>query len=68
MADPRVKELDDQSNTWLIVSIVGFWLGFGFGLRPGFDFRLRFGFNGFMSLFLNLVLSLLPVPVSYTHL
>ena len=34
MADPRVKELGDQSNTWLIVSIVGFWLGFGFVTGP----------------------------------
>lgn len=34
MADPRIKELNDQSNTWLIVSIVGFWLGFGFITGP----------------------------------
>jgi len=34
MLDPRVKELNDQSNTWLIVSIVGFWLGFGFVTGP----------------------------------
>ena len=32
--DPRVKELNDQSVTWLIVSIVGFWLGFGFVTGP----------------------------------
>ena len=32
--DPRVRELNDQSNTWLIVSIVGFWLGFGFITGP----------------------------------
>ncbi len=34
MMDPRVKELNDQSNTWLIVSIVGFWLGVGFVTGP----------------------------------
>ncbi len=34
MVDPRVKELNDQSNTWLIVAIVGFWLGFGFVTGP----------------------------------
>lgn len=34
MLDPRVKELNDASNTWLIVSIVGFWLGFGFVTGP----------------------------------
>ncbi len=34
MLDPRVKELNDQSNTWLIVSIIGFWLGFGFVTGP----------------------------------
>lgn len=32
--DPRVKELNDQSNTWLIVAIAGFWLGFGFITGP----------------------------------
>ncbi|MEM6296882.1 MAG: hypothetical protein AAGA54_36800 [Myxococcota bacterium] len=32
--DPRVKELNDQSNTWLIVSIVGFWVGVGFITGP----------------------------------
>lgn len=34
MADPRIKELNDQSNTWLIVAIAGFWLGFGFVTGP----------------------------------
>lgn len=34
MADPRIKELNDQSNTWLIVAIIGFWLGFGFATGP----------------------------------
>lgn len=34
MVDPRVKELNDQSNTWLIVAIAGFWLGFGFVTGP----------------------------------
>lgn len=32
--DPRVKELNDQSTTWLIVALVGFWLGFGFITGP----------------------------------
>lgn len=27
-ADPRVKSLNDRANTWLIVSLVGFWFGF----------------------------------------
>ncbi len=34
MQDPRIKELGDQSNTWLIVAIVGFWLGVGFVTGP----------------------------------
>lgn len=34
MADPRVKELNDQSTTWLIVAIAGFWFGFGFVTGP----------------------------------
>lgn len=34
MPDPRVKELNDQSNTWLIVAIVGFWLSLGFVTGP----------------------------------
>lgn len=32
--DPRVKELNDQSNTWLIVSIIGFWVGVGMITGP----------------------------------
>jgi len=34
MPDPRVKELNDQSNTWLIVAIAGFWVGVGFVTGP----------------------------------
>ena len=34
MADPRIKELNDQSNTWLIVAIIGFWVGVGFVTGP----------------------------------
>jgi ABC-type multidrug transport system permease subunit len=32
--DPRIRDLNDQSTTWLIVAIVGFWLGFGFITGP----------------------------------
>lgn len=34
MPDPRIKELNDQSNTWLIVAIIGFWVGVGFVTGP----------------------------------
>lgn len=34
MHDPRVKDLNDQSTTWLIVGLAGFWLGFGFITGP----------------------------------
>ena len=34
MMDPRVKDLNDQSTTWLIVAIAGFWLGFGWVTGP----------------------------------
>jgi hypothetical protein len=32
--DPRVRDLNDQSTTWLIVALAGFWLGFGFITGP----------------------------------
>ncbi len=32
--DPRIKELNDQSMTWLIVAIAGFVTGFGFITGP----------------------------------
>jgi hypothetical protein len=31
---PVVADLNSQSTTWLIVAIVGFWLGFGFVSGP----------------------------------
>ncbi len=34
MTDPRIKELNDQSPTWLLISIIGFWLGVGFISGP----------------------------------
>lgn len=34
MQDPRIKDLNDQSTTWLIVGLAGFWLGVGFITGP----------------------------------
>ena len=32
--DPRVIDLDRQSNTWMIVALVGFFFGVGFVTGP----------------------------------
>lgn len=34
MPDPRVKMLADKSNQWLLVGLIGFWLGFSFITGP----------------------------------